>query len=331
MFDAKSLLDNIVRGAGGSQGIGQQSGGAGGLEDLIRQMLPSTGNNAPAVAADSPTSGGALNDIISQIQSKVGQAGGSGGILDTLGQVFGQAVQGTREGAQRIGEATGTSTTVDDLLARLPPDAVRQVKDFIANNPLAAGAALGGLGGLILGTGTGRSLATGAVKLGAAALIGGLAYKAYQNYQSGKPVLTGGDAAVPATAPAGSGFEPSAISDTAAKLMIRAMIAAAAADGRVDDAEQAALTASLKQAGLDREAEGFIADELNRPASVAELAAGVTSPEQALQIYTAARIAIEPDSDAEKVFLSNLAASLGIAPELAAHVDATARGASAAA
>ena len=67
-----------------------------------------------------------------------------------------------------------------------------QLKELIANNQLGAGAALGGLGTLVLGTGTGRSLAGSAIKLGGLALIGGLAYKAYQNYQQGQPAADGG-------------------------------------------------------------------------------------------------------------------------------------------
>ena len=50
------------------------------------------------------------------------------------------------------------------------------------DNPLAAGA----LAAILLGTGTGREVAGGALKLGGLAAVAGLAYKAYQNYQSGK-------------------------------------------------------------------------------------------------------------------------------------------------
>ncbi|MNL87347.1 hypothetical protein D3C87_2164590 [compost metagenome] len=47
-------------------------------------------------------------------------------------------------------------------------------------------------------------------------------------------------------------------------------------------------------------------------------------PELATQIYTAARIAINPDTRAEKDFLAGLAGSLGLDAELVANIDAAA-------
>jgi uncharacterized membrane protein YebE (DUF533 family) len=200
-----------------------------------------------------------------------------------------------------------------------------KLRELVRDSPFATGAAAGGLGGLVLGTNAGRSIAAGAVKLGALAMIGGLAYKAVQNYQAGRPLITG--ASTPVTAPAGSGFEPAAVTNDAAIHYIQAMIAAAAADGRIDPAEHDKIVGSLRQAGLDSEAEAFLAKELNSPQSVRELAASVRSPQEAIQLYTAARIAVAVDSPAEKQFLGALAAALGIDPKLAAHVDATAQAA----
>ncbi len=179
----------------------------------------------------------------------------------------------------------------------------------------------------MLGTKTGRSIAGSAARMGALALIGGLAYKAFQNYQTGKPLITG---ATPAEgAPPGSGFEPSAVTNDAARLYIRAMIAAAAADGRIDNAEQVKIIGGLKQAGLDAEAEEFLANAMNNPVTPEDLANAVSSPEEAIQVYTAARLAMEPDTRGEQQFLAALAAALGIDNKLAAHIDAATRSAAA--
>ncbi len=362
MFDAKSILENLVRGAapsgsgtapqsaGGGLGDilndilknsgnstgGSQTAGGGGFGDILsqigrslsQQQAPAAGTGTGTATGQAPTSASPeLGDILAQIKDRLGQAGGSvtdaGSISDILGKVFSQATQGVKDGSARIGEATGAN----DALGRLAADPqaaqiLGKLKDFIQNNPYTAGAAAGGLGGLVLGTRTGRSLAASAARVGALAMIGGLAYKALQNYQAGRPLITGAASAEPP--PAGSGFEPSAVSNDAAIHYIQAMIAAAYADGRIDPAEYDKIVGSLKQAGLDGEAEAFLAKELNSPVSVQELAQSVKSPQEAVQLYTAARIAVADNSPAEKAFLSSLAQALGLDPRLAEHIDATA-------
>lgn len=407
MFDAKSILENIVRGAapqnqgpqggggfgdilgqilgGGQQGRGGASGGGGlgdilseigkmtnpqggasgtpqsapttgggGLADILAEVqrqlgqggqvnqggqpggasVPNAGGAAPRSATQTPgagaESGGGFGDILGQIKDKLGQPGGisnGGSIADILGQVLTQATAGAKEGATRIGEATGAKDALGRATGGQTPEQIlEKLKQFVRENPWAATGAAAGAGGAILGTKTGRAVAGGAARIGALALIGGLAYKAFQNYQAGKPLITG---IVPAeAAPTGSGFEPAAVTNESAALYIRAMIAAAAADGRIDDAEQAKIIGGLKQAGVDAEAEEFLANELNNPASIEDLANAVSSPEEAVQVYTAARIAIEPDDNGEQQFLARLASALGVDQKLAAHIDATARSAS---
>jgi uncharacterized membrane protein YebE (DUF533 family) len=353
MFDPKSLLDALVRG-NAQQNPGASSGG--GLEDLLRNFLPDAGAGAsrsgsPQSANPGPEQGssgnplgdllsklqqggqggGGLGDILGKLQQQAGQGGG--GIADILGQVFGQATSGVREGAGRIDQATGASDRARDVMGQLtgrsPDELMTQLKELLANNQMGAGAALGGLGALILGTGAGRSLAGSAIKLGGLALIGGLAYKALQNYQQGVPPLTGGKAAAPAqallAAPRGSGFEAEAATGEHATILIRAMIAAAAADGRIDAAEQKKILGGFGKSDLDPATRQFLARELQKPATPEELASACSSPEEAAKIYTAARISVDVDSDEEHEFLEALAQALGIDEDLAAHIDAAAR------
>jgi uncharacterized membrane protein YebE (DUF533 family) len=362
MFDAKSLLEMMVRGAGsgapqsqsGGQGglgdlLGQILGGAnpqgaqgrsdgdrglGGLEDLLRQFTG--GANTSGGRTDAGGQGGGLGDLLRNLtppRSGGGQEGGpsgpSGGLLDILGQILGQATSGVKEGAQRVDDATGASGQLRDLLTKAtgksPDELMNAAKELVEKNKLGAGVAAGGLGAVVLGTNTGRALVGSALKIGALALIGGLAYKAVQNYQAGKPILGGGQAQSLVEAPSGSGYESRAVTHDSALLYIRAMIAAAAADGRIDANEQEKIIGGLKQAGLDREAEEFLANELNNPATTADLAAAVQGDAEAVQVYTAARIAIDVDTDEEHEFLASLAGDLGLAEELVAHIDASAR------
>ncbi len=365
MFDAKSILESLVRGAvqpapgqggggladilgqvlGGGQNQGasrgqSQGGGGGGLGDLLGELersIQNKGGTRNAVEAPNAPSGGGLEDILGQLKDQLGKAGGAiqggqggqggGGLMDVLGQVLAQATQGVKEGAGKIDSATGANEAFGKATGQNPADLLKQLQDLVRDNPLAAGGAMGGLGGLVLGTKTGRSIAGSAARIGALALIGGLAYKAFQNYQTGKPLITG--AAPAESAPQGSGFEPAAVTNDAAQLYISAMIAAAAADGRIDDAEQAKVIGGLKQAGLDAEAEEFLANALNNPVSPQDLANAVSSPEEAIQVYTAARMAIEPDTRGEQQFLASLAAALGVDNKLAAHIDAATRSAAA--
>ena len=77
--------------------------------------------------------------------------------------------------------------------------------------------------------------------------------------------------------------------------------------------------------GVDRDAEEFLANELNNPATPEELASAVHGEAEAVQVYTAARIAIDLDNEEEHDFLVRLANDLDLDQQLIAHIDATAR------
>ncbi len=328
MFDPKELLDMLVKGANPPRSQAPAAGSsdiANDIGDLLRQFTqggPAAPQAAPGAAAgeraasgaqaQSPFGGGSLNDLLGELQRRAGGAG------ETAGDIFGQATDGVREGAGKIGQATG----LDDLIGqmsggRTPQELLEQVQKYMGENQLGAGAILGGLGALILGTQTGRSIAVGAAKVGALALIGGLAYKAYQNYAQGRPLITDRSAA-PEAAPAGSGFDEASVSSEATMSYIRALIAAD---------EQQRIVGGLKEQGLDASAEEFLAGELNNPASIASLVEGTSTEAERIQLYTAARIAIDPDTPAEQGFLAVLASELGLAPDLVEHINATARSA----
>lgn len=317
----EDLLRNFLPGGqASSQPSHHEPAKQGGLDDLLRHMLPSDGQSGPGGA-----SGGGLGDILGKLQQQMGGGNSGGGsITDILGEILGQATSGAKEGATRIGEATGAREALEKVTGgKSGEDLLNQLKDLIGNNQLGAGAALGGLGALVLGTRTGRSLAVNAAKLGALALIGGLAYRAYQNYAQGQSPMADRNF-VPTEAPSGSGFEPAAITNQQAVLYIRAMIGAAAADGRISADEQQKILGSLGQVGLKDGAEEFLAGELNNPASANALANAVSNEHEAVQVYTAARIAIDPDTRGEQAFLYELAQRLGIPDELRAHIDAAA-------
>lgn len=105
-------------------------------------------------------------------------------------------------------------------------------------------------------------------KLGGLALIGGLAYRAFRNYQSGEPLLGQGRLESPELAPGAPHLDPSAATDEDAMLFVRAMTAAVTADGHMDEGERERVTTGVTRAGLDREGVSWLANELaNPPAS----------------------------------------------------------------
>lgn len=387
MFDARSILDALVKG-GQPQGGGRAPAGGGDLGsigDLLKQLggaddrppapreraptrsarpapeeaeeaeappprrAPTRTRRASEEEADGPdarSSGGGLEDILKDvlggkggglqdILEKLQKGGGLGGLGEILGPVLGQVLGGGQPGgAPRGGAARLTDDQVGSLAdkfsqitGRSPEELYAQIKELIANNQFGAGAAAGGLGPLIFGTQTGRSMAATAAKLGGLALIGGLAYKAYMNYQQGAPAASGARQQALVAPPAGSGFEASTVTNDNATVMIRAMVAAAAADGRIDVSEQHKLVASLGGSGMSEAARTFVQNEIASPASVEEIAGAVSSQEEAIQVYTAARITVDPDLEEEHEFLAALAAALGLDEGLVAHVDAAARGA----
>jgi uncharacterized membrane protein YebE (DUF533 family) len=292
MFDAKKLLDAMV--AGNAQ------------------------------AADPAKPKDIFGDLMGKLQQGVDKAG-LGNAAERAKQVLGQATSGVKDAAGKVEQATGAGAKIDELVKQLSGgqgtgDLVAKAKEMIAKNPTAAGALAGVLGGILLGTRTGRGLTWDAAKLGGLVLVGGLAYKAYQNYQGGKPALDIGG--TPAAAPSGSGFEADRQSNDDALLYLRAMIAAAAADGTIDADERERIMGGLERIGIDSEAKQFLDAEFARPASPDELAAQARSPETKAQVYTAARMTIDPDLPSERHWLSSLANALGLDPGLVAHIDA---------
>jgi uncharacterized membrane protein YebE (DUF533 family) len=203
----------------------------------------------------------------------------------------------------------------------------------------AAGAATGGLLGLLLGSKKVRKLGGGLLGYGGAAVLGGLAYKAWQNYQSKQGASTearnlrdrapaSGALTPVASAPAGSAFDPmhatSADGRPFALALIRAMISAAKADGHIDAKEQGMLHARIGEMSLDADAKAFVFDELGRPADLDVIAALPRGPEQAAEIWLASRLACDPDDARERAYLSTLAAKLKLPADLLAQLDAQA-------
>jgi uncharacterized membrane protein YebE (DUF533 family) len=124
--------------------------------------------------------------------------------------------------------------------------------------------------------------------------------------------------------PETSRFHPVSQTEDDALLFLRTMVAAAAADGRIDEAERSRIVKGLTEAGIDPQASRWLEAEMASPADVEELAANINDPEMAAQVYAAARIAIDPDTVQEREFLNQLALALDLEQAVRAQIDDTA-------
>ena len=197
---------------------------------------------------------------------------------------------------------------IDQILKTLQTDQNVQRTAMTGAAGLAAGMLLsGGKPGKLLGN---------AVKAGALAAVGGLAYKAWQNHQQNQGTS--------APTPREDAFIP-APSDQKAqeelgKTLVRAMISAAKADGRIDAEEKEAIFEKLKTMPLSAEEKAWVFDELSTPLDINAVVARADTPEHAAEIYAASLVAISADTASEQAYLEALAIKLKLDPALVAEI-----------
>ncbi|MBR9985180.1 MAG: tellurite resistance TerB family protein [Desulfosarcina sp.] len=97
-----------------------------------------------------------------------------------------------------------------------------------------------------------------------------------------------------------------------AVILIRAMIAAANADGVIDQAERNNILQRLQAVDLSPEEHTFIVQELLSPAELKTIVGSVNRPELARQVYTVSLMAIQVDTEIERQYMSTLASRLGL-------------------
>jgi uncharacterized membrane protein YebE (DUF533 family) len=183
-----------------------------------------------------------------------------------------------------------------------------------------SGGQLGGLGalaGAVLGGGAG-----GAARGGAMALLGTLALSALRNAQGG--AAAGQPAGAQPAAGQPDATEVQAVaSEEGERLVLRAMIAAAKADGRIDEGEMNRIMGHLSSDDVSEAERRFVIEEVRKPLDVADLAASVRTQAQAAEVYAASLLAVDVDSEAERRHLRELAAALGLDAGTVAYLHRT--------
>lgn len=176
----------------------------------------------------------------------------------------------------------------------------------------------GGALGMMLGSKRGRKMGGQAIKYGALAGVGVLAYKAYQNYQSNNqkaPQPSMGQQGQPLEQLQGQAQEQRGLE------ILQAMIMAARADGHIDANERALLTQEIEKLGPDDELHNWIQQQFNAPLDARALARSSDSPQASREIYIVSAIMIDDQNPMERAWLDQLASALQLEVGITRELD----------
>lgn len=180
------------------------------------------------------------------------------------------------------------------------------------------GAAVGGALGLLLGSKRVRKLGGNLLAYGGVAALGALAYRAYTDWQDGRAAA---DAAAPRTADRVDGAE----AEEHSRAMLKALVAAAKADGHIDDRERELIEAEMARVDADPALHAWLDQELRRPLDPAEVARAARTPEMAAEIYLASLLVADDQSFMERTYLDELARQLGLDDDLKSRLALSVR------
>ena len=168
------------------------------------------------------------------------------------------------------------------------------------NADFGKGALAGGALGLLLGKNKStRKLAT----YGGLAAVGVIAYKAYGDYkqqQAGTAVQV---------EPQTVDRLPPPQAELHSQAILKALIAAAKADGHIDARERQVIEGEFTRLN-DAELQQWLHAELEKPLDPAEVARAATTPEMASEMYLASLLAADEQSFMERAYLDELARQL---------------------
>ncbi|MCW8278129.1 tellurite resistance TerB family protein [Pseudomonas sp. PCH199] len=192
-------------------------------------------------------------------------------------------------------------------------------------------AGAGGLGGLLGGLlgggspmgGSPQSRSGGGTNYAALASLGMMAFQAYQAWQRSQ---TTQQQQAPQQAMRTVDLLAGPQVEEHSHAILRALIAAAKADGRIDPAEKQMISTEIGRHTDDPQLQQWLDDEVAKPLDPAEVAQLATDPGMAAEMYLASVMVVDDQQDAERNYLDELAAALNIDPDLQVHLEQQARG-----
>jgi len=174
-----------------------------------------------------------------------------------------------------------------------------------------------GLGGGSTG-GLPQGRSTGGTNFAALASLGMMAFQAYQSWQRSQ-------AAAPQQALRTVDQLAGPEAEDHSHAILRALIAAAKADGRIDPQEEQLIYAEIKRHTSDPQLQQWLDDEVSKPLDVAEVAQSAHDPAMAAEMYLASVMLVDDQQDAERAYLDELAGALQIDPALQVHLEQQAK------
>lgn len=235
--------------------------------------------------------------ILQQLMQQAGgsQKGGSSSGVDVKGMLSGLSKQ---LGGGSSGQGGGSSSGFD-------------VKSLLG----------GGAMGMLVGSKRGRSMGGKALKYGAIAGVGVLAWKAWQSSQAAKNGNVQQNTAQNVT----EGERVEALSgeyqERRSLELLQAMIMAARADGHIDEQEQALITEQIDALGADQEMHNWVEQQLKAPLDAQALAREADSPQAAREMYLISVAVTDDQNPMERAWLDQLASALNLPKEMTAELE----------
>lgn len=267
-----------------------------------------TAQQGQRTASTRTTGCGILGDLMNGMGGAQGRTASTGGGLgDILGQVLGGGQTRSVGTGRPYGgpNSTGASGGLGGILDQLT-----------GGGAARTGSAGGGLGGLLGGLAGGAAGGAAAGSLGG--LLGGLlngpAQRGAQRSNDASFGEVFNDALSRQDEPE---VAPTAEQNAVAGLMLRAMIQAAKADGKIDEAEKERLLGQLGD--LDDEDRAFIREQMAAPVDAQALAREVPKGLET-QVYMMSLMAIDFDNRTEAEYLNSLAQAMGIDKQMANQI-----------
>ena len=189
--------------------------------------------------------------------------------------------------------------------------------DGMKKGALAAGALA-----VLLGTGRGRKLTGAALKVGSLAAVGGLAWKAWQNHsqkqaQESETGSVGQNGVKALSVDKLDGEE----ANERSQILIKAMLAAAKADGKIEEAETSAINEQIARLGLDQSIEELMHSGMVTPLSAKAVARLADNQTIAREIYLVSVLITNQENSHEKRYMENLAAALELPSDVVMELE----------